>query len=99
MRDALEEDMSIEDNGEEEMQEVKVMEQQAEFNRIVVWGHEKVPELGEDEFVRGVEEWIGWAAAVSFEEEEEEEEDLGKREANSGQIHDVGGAEVEEGKK
>lgn len=44
--------------------EVKRLECQGRFDEVVVWGHEMVPD-GEDGYVRGVEEWIGFAEAVS----------------------------------
>lgn len=49
---------------------VKVLEQVATFEELVVWGHEVRP--GEDEtFVKGVGEWIAWAEAIhSFERPE-----------------------------
>ena len=44
--------------------EVKTTECLAEFDEIVVWGHDQVP--GEDdEYARGMEEWIAFAEAVS----------------------------------
>ena len=52
------------DDGEAE--EVKVMEHMGSFNEVVVWGHEAVPEDG-DEYVKGIEEWIAFAHAVRIE--------------------------------
>ena len=37
----------------------------ASFDKIVLWGHESLVE-GHDPFVKGVEEWIGFAEAVSL---------------------------------
>lgn len=51
------------DEEEEEEEEVKTMEEVGEFDAVMVWGHESVVD-GEDTFVRGVEEWIGFAEAV-----------------------------------
>ena len=51
------------DEEEDEVEEVKVMEQKAVFDEMVVWGHEVLPEDG-DEYVKGVEEWIALAEAV-----------------------------------
>lgn len=45
--------------------EVKVLEEQSSFEEIVVWGHESTMNE-EDPYVRGVEEWVGFAEAVSF---------------------------------
>jgi len=44
--------------------ETRVMEQQSSFGEIMVWGHEAVPEDG-DMYVKALQEWIGFAAAVS----------------------------------
>ncbi|KAK0311405.1 hypothetical protein LTR01_003401 [Friedmanniomyces endolithicus] len=62
----------VEDNGdgleggdeeEDEVEEVKMMEQKAVFDEMVVWEHEVLPEDG-DEYVKGVEEWIAFAEAI-----------------------------------
>ncbi|THC99525.1 hypothetical protein EYZ11_000985 [Aspergillus tanneri] len=42
---------------------VKVLEKQATFDEIVVWGHEAVP-ASDDTFVKGVEEWAKMAKVV-----------------------------------
>jgi ribonuclease H2 subunit C len=57
-----------EGRGEEEgrmEEDVKVVEEVAEFEELVVWGHEAVVDEG-DAYVRGVEEWVGFAETVSF---------------------------------
>ena len=46
--------------------ETRIMEQQSVFERIMVWGHEAVPE-DDDVYVKGMQEWIGFAQAVSCE--------------------------------
>ncbi|KAK1071930.1 hypothetical protein LTR74_003031 [Friedmanniomyces endolithicus] len=51
------------DEDEDEVEEVKVMEQRGVFDEMVVWGHEGLPEDG-DEYVKGVEEWIAFAEAI-----------------------------------
>ncbi|KAL9023392.1 MAG: hypothetical protein Q9180_008254, partial [Flavoplaca navasiana] len=56
-----EEEMDGDEKDEEE--EVKVLEEVANFKEFAVWGHETVPE-GDDAFVKGVEEWIAFAAAM-----------------------------------
>ena len=43
--------------------EVKTMDQKAKFEEVVVWGHELVPEE-DDDYVKGVQEWISFAEAV-----------------------------------
>jgi len=43
--------------------ETLIMDQHARFGEIMVWDHEAVPE-GTDVYVKGIEEWIGFAEAV-----------------------------------
>lgn len=54
------------EGGEEKEGEVKILEEHAEFEDLMVWGHEAVVDASEDCYVRGVEEWIGFAESVSF---------------------------------
>ncbi|KAK5165153.1 uncharacterized protein LTR77_009251 [Saxophila tyrrhenica] len=49
--------------GLDEPLEVKILEEQARFEEVVVWGHE-TPVGEEDEFVRGLGEWLGFAGAI-----------------------------------
>jgi ribonuclease H2 subunit C len=56
---------TAEDEGDmEEEPEVKVMEEQSEFDYIMVWGHESVPEDAADPYVRGMDEWIAFSEQV-----------------------------------
>jgi ribonuclease H2 subunit C len=48
---------------EDEGDEAGVLEELAEFENIVVWGHESLPE-SDDIYVRGVEEWITFSEAM-----------------------------------
>jgi ribonuclease H2 subunit C len=50
----------------EEAPEVKAMEEQADFDEIMVWGHEALPDETMDPYVRGVDEWIAFAEQVVF---------------------------------
>jgi ribonuclease H2 subunit C len=50
------------DNAPKEI-ETLVMDQHARFEEIMIWEHEAVPE-GTDVYVKGIEEWIGFAEAV-----------------------------------
>jgi hypothetical protein len=60
------EDPDDEGEGEQEPEpEIKVIEEESSFDEFVVWGHEAVMDEG-DPYVRGVEEWIGFAEGVSF---------------------------------
>ena len=56
-------DEEDEDELREEEEQVKVVEEIGTFDEIIVWGHEQVP-AGDDLFVRGMEEWIGFAEAM-----------------------------------
>ena len=59
-----------EDDEEEVVEPTKVVEEVGTFDEMSVWGHEQVSE-DDDAFVRGVEEWIGFAEAMhSFDDEE-----------------------------
>lgn len=51
----------VEDDGEEEV--LKVLEEVGEFRGIMVWGHESIAG-GDDTFVKGIEEWIGFADMI-----------------------------------
>ena len=50
---------------EEEIEKPRLVEKAAEFEEIVVWGHDSVVD-DDDAFVKGIEEWIGFAEAVSI---------------------------------
>lgn len=56
---------------EEEMVEVRAAEQVAEFEEVVIWGHEAVAGETEDPYARGVGEWIAFAEAMHCEGDEE----------------------------
>jgi ribonuclease H2 subunit C len=43
--------------------EIKVMEEIAEFEEIIVWGHETVVDET-DGYVRGVGEWLSWCDSI-----------------------------------
>ncbi|KAK3709503.1 hypothetical protein LTR37_010876 [Vermiconidia calcicola] len=59
------------DGVEEDMQEVKIADPKAQFDEVIVWGHEMVPE-DEDVYVKGMVEWIGFAEAMhSYEDNPE----------------------------
>ncbi|KAK4647285.1 uncharacterized protein QC761_124030 [Podospora bellae-mahoneyi] len=40
------------------------LEVQAEFDEVVVWGHESLADAAADGYVRSLEEWVGVAAAI-----------------------------------
>ncbi|KAK3678084.1 hypothetical protein LTR78_002179 [Recurvomyces mirabilis] len=58
-----EEDDDDDDELDDDSEDVKVMEQMGKFHEVVVWGHEAVPEDG-DEYVKGIEEWMAFAHAM-----------------------------------
>ncbi|KAF2451709.1 hypothetical protein P171DRAFT_515672 [Karstenula rhodostoma CBS 690.94] len=57
-----------EEEEEQETVEVKVAEQIGEFEEVVVWGHGGQVEEGQDMFIRGMKEWIGFAEAMHGED-------------------------------
>jgi ribonuclease H2 subunit C len=64
----MEEDYADDDGDEmdvsvEKEAEVKIMETKATFDEVVIWGHEMVPDE-EDVYVKGMEEWVGFAEAM-----------------------------------
>jgi ribonuclease H2 subunit C len=61
-RDDAGDDADQEEQDDDEI-EVKVLEEQSEFDEIVVWGHEAIMDEA-DPYVRGMEEWIGLAEKV-----------------------------------
>jgi len=42
---------------------VKILEEQASFDEVVLWGHESTPDET-DPYVKGIEEWIAFAETV-----------------------------------
>jgi hypothetical protein len=58
-------DEEEEEEEDEKEEEVKIVEEVASFQQVMVWGHEAIVYAGEDCYVRGVEEWIGFAESVS----------------------------------
>lgn len=73
-----------EDEADEmETEEVKIAEQIGTFESITVWEHGGKVDVERDAYVRGLQEWVGWAESMHCDEEEEEEEekvDSGKKE-------------------
>ncbi|KAI9705532.1 MAG: 3'-5' exonuclease [Candelina mexicana] len=47
-----------------ETQDTKVLEENASFDEIVVWGHEAVPETENDPYLRSLDEWIAFAETM-----------------------------------
>ena len=55
-------DLDDENEIEEEV-EVRMFEEVGSFDNVMLWDHEKVAE-GDDAFVKGLSEWIGFAEGV-----------------------------------
>ncbi|KAL6161511.1 hypothetical protein ACJBU6_00621 [Exserohilum turcicum] len=78
------EDDDMEDGNEENDRdesmpvEVMIAEQVGEFNEVVVWGHGGEVDAGQDMFVRGLREWVGFAESMHIDDDEEEEEETQK---------------------
>jgi len=53
-----------EEEGDEDNEEMQVVEQVAAFDHVVVWNHEVLPDSLDDAYSKGIEEWIGFADAV-----------------------------------
>lgn len=57
------------DEGGEEFEDepqdepVKILKEAANFDEITIWGHDSLPSI-DDAFIKGIEEWIGFAEAV-----------------------------------
>ncbi|ERF74310.1 hypothetical protein EPUS_01997 [Endocarpon pusillum Z07020] len=59
-----------EDEDEEDMLEhesqaepVKILKEEANFDAITVWGHDRLP-AADDSFLKGIEEWVTFAEAI-----------------------------------
>lgn len=53
-------------NGEDGTEEEGILEEVAQFDEFVVWGHECIggEEGVGEEYVKGVQEWVGWAGVI-----------------------------------
>ncbi|KAI9851845.1 MAG: hypothetical protein M1838_002561 [Thelocarpon superellum] len=45
-------------------QPTTILQEDATFDEIVVWGHEMMPEETSDPYVKGMTEWISFAAQM-----------------------------------
>ena len=59
----LDRDRMAEDPEDEEVEEIKVLKETGKFDEIVLWGHGAIVE-DDDAFVKGLNEWVGFAEAV-----------------------------------
>lgn len=62
IKDRKTEDGDADEKMDEE--EVVIMEEKAEFEEVVVWGHEVLPDEGMDPYLMGMREWIEMAEKV-----------------------------------
>jgi len=54
--------------------EVKIAEQVGEFDEVIIWGHGGEVDGSGDAFVRGMNEWVGFAESMHVDEEEQDED-------------------------
>ncbi|KAI9857152.1 MAG: 3'-5' exonuclease [Vezdaea acicularis] len=52
------------EDGDDEPEQVNILEETNTFDEIVVWGHETLPDDMDDPYVKGIEEWIPFAEAM-----------------------------------
>ena len=58
------EDGSLAEQDERDADEpIKILEEQASFDEVVLWGHESTPDEN-DPYMKGIEEWIVFAETV-----------------------------------
>ncbi|KAL1798536.1 hypothetical protein ACET3X_002573 [Alternaria dauci] len=60
--------------GESMPVEVKIVEQVGEFDQVIVWGHGGEVDGSGDAFIRGINEWVGFAESMHIDEEEEDKD-------------------------
>ncbi len=59
----VDDDFPVEGEDCEEDEPVKVLEEQATFDEVLLWGHESTPDEN-DPYAKGIEEWISFAETV-----------------------------------
>ncbi|KAI1000295.1 hypothetical protein K3495_g7901 [Podosphaera aphanis] len=60
----------VEDEGVKS--EIQILQEQSEFDDIMVWGHEVLPDETTDQFVLGIDEWIPFSQQIhSYEDRQE----------------------------
>ncbi|RDW69710.1 hypothetical protein BP6252_08730 [Coleophoma cylindrospora] len=48
----------------EDVPEIGIMEEEAEFDEVMVWGHDTLPDATADPYTKGMEEWIAFAEQI-----------------------------------
>lgn len=62
----VEEPVVVVDDDEAEKEPVGTMQVTAEFDEMVIWGHETVADAAGDPYIRSMEEWLQVAGQVSL---------------------------------
>ncbi|KAI3328139.1 ribonuclease H2, subunit C [Ustulina deusta] len=62
-QEPIDEDVEVIENPEEQLQ-VGTMRGKAEFDELMIWGHESTGDSSADPYVRGMEEWISFAEEI-----------------------------------
>lgn len=60
---SADDDSDVEEIDPEASKPVKILESTSKFEEIVVWGHDQAPP-SDDQFVKGIDEWISFATAI-----------------------------------
>jgi hypothetical protein len=55
-----------EEEEDDDFVETFVGEKLGSFEHFTVWNHEALPDGGDDPYIKGLDEWIPFAEAVSF---------------------------------
>jgi ribonuclease H2 subunit C len=55
-----------EDQDEEQPKDVGIMEQSGQFNELMLWGHEVLPDDKNDPYICAIEEWLSLAEVVGL---------------------------------
>ncbi|KAL2683035.1 hypothetical protein Neosp_007498 [[Neocosmospora] mangrovei] len=70
LQPAAEEPVVVIDDDEAEKEPVGTMQVTAEFDEMVIWGHETLVDAAEDPYIRSMEEWLQVAGQIhSYSEE------------------------------
>jgi ribonuclease H2 subunit C len=64
-------DHADEDGDDDQMMvDTETAEHMASFDEVVVWGHASEVDGGQDAYIRGIREWVGFAEAIHTHEED-----------------------------
>ncbi len=62
--DKSREEDTLGDLDQEDGPEMASLEAKAEFDEVIVWGHEATADAGADPYVRSIEEWVDLAEQI-----------------------------------